>query len=80
MLTKYKHCSVRLAGDIYVFRGNCRCCGCERIIEVPKDHWEVYKSGVMIQNALINLDANEREFLISATCEKCWDELFGEGE
>ena len=32
--------------------------------------------GELIQEALPELSADQRELLISGTCPKCWDELF----
>ena len=39
---------------------------------------EDWQAGELIQNAMPNLDADSREQLISGTCPKCWDEMFGD--
>lgn len=35
-----------------------------------------WQDGVMIQDALPYLSADERELLISLTCRDCWDEIW----
>ena len=37
-----------------------------------------WSAGVLIQNALPELSADQRELLISGTCGKCWDKMFPE--
>lgn len=39
--------------------------------------WGRLVAGELIQNAFDNLDANEREFLISGLTPEKWDEVFG---
>lgn len=36
------------------------------------------QGGMLIQDALPELTASEREQLISGICDTCWDETFGE--
>jgi len=40
------------------------------------DRWN---SGILIQNAMPNVPAPLREFLISGTTPDDWEEMFGEG-
>lgn len=35
-----------------------------------------WKTGTLIQRAMPNLSADQRELLISHTCGKCWDRMF----
>lgn len=49
-------------------------------LEVPTEGFMAWQSGELIQNALPELSADDREQLISGTCPKCWDELFPESE
>lgn len=37
-----------------------------------------WQAGELIQNALPELSADERELMISGTCGDCWDEMFPE--
>ena len=37
---------------------------------------DAWQNGELIQNALPELSADQRELLISGTCGKCWDKMF----
>ena len=39
-----------------------------------------WQSGKLIQDALPELSAGERELLISGTCDECWQRLFPDGD
>ena len=43
---------------------------------VPFEGYKAWQSGELVQNALPELSVDDREMLISGTCETCWDELF----
>jgi hypothetical protein len=58
----------------------CVFCGTEVSIFVPDEGYERWCSGTMIQHALPTLSSDDREFLISKTCPKCFDEAFGDDE
>ena len=49
-------------------------------IEVSAEGYAEWQGGELIQDALPELSAGERELLISGTCDPCWDELFGDFE
>lgn len=55
------------------------CCFCGDIHEIypSLDGFIAWQSGVLIQDAMPELSADERELFISGTCGKCWDEMFG---
>ena len=57
---------------------NCPFCKKTAQIEVVAEEFEDWQAGELIQNAMPNLDADSREQLISGTCPKCWDEMFGD--
>jgi hypothetical protein len=40
----------------------------------------MWASGVLIQNAMPNLTAEEREFILTGTTKEDWDELFKEDD
>lgn len=56
---------------------NCRMCNNSQIIEVEESSLRKWQQGELIQNAMPELTADEREMLISGTCNVCWDEMFG---
>ena len=69
-----------IKGDSKTFtlEGRCPFCGEIFHITVPTEGYVLWKyEGVLIQEALPMLTANEREQLISGICPKCWDGLFG---
>lgn len=46
-------------------------------INITATQWKRWRQGTHIQEAMPNLDADEREFLISGIAPEEWDELFG---
>ena len=55
----------------------CRFCGTINYVEVEwPDYWD-WQYGMPAQDAFPYLTPDEREMLISGTCPKCWDEIFG---
>lgn len=55
----------------------CRLCGDIHAIYPSLNGFIAWQSGVLIQDAMPDLSADERELFISGTCGKCWDEMFG---
>lgn len=55
----------------------CRLCREPQAIEVNGDDWARWKCGEYAQTAFPYLDAEQREMLISATCDPCWGRMFG---
>lgn len=54
----------------------CKFCGDIHKIKVYPSHLETWKNGENIQDALTELNASQRELLISGICPKCWNEMF----
>ncbi len=54
----------------------CPFCGVEHSVEVNLAQFEAWQNGELIQNAIPNLSATEREQLISHLCPKCQAEVF----
>jgi len=54
------------------------CCECDVVVDVPvlNSEFEAWQNGELIQNAMPDLNTDDREMLISKTCPKCWNELF----
>lgn len=55
----------------------CPCCAGQTALRVPLEGYTEWLQGtILIQNALPTLTPDERELLISGTCEKCFNDLF----
>lgn len=57
-----------------------KCWNCEvsREITTTAAGWKAWRSGELIQDAMPEVSADDRELLISGTCGKCFDEMFPE--
>ncbi len=63
----------------YIFKGPCIMCTKEQTVEVRGiELYKFYENGARIQEALSN-NADEREFLMSGICPKCWENTFSSG-
>lgn len=58
----------------------CPMCGVDTTITVPRQQYANWRSGMLIQDAMPELDADTRETLISGFCASCQDKLFGGDE
>ena len=59
----------------------CRTCGDEHKLTVPAGAYKAWWYGdVLIQDAMPELSAGQRELLISGTCGRCFDATFSEQE
>ena len=58
------------------------CVKCNELNEIHADleGFISWQQGELIQNALPELDADQRELLISGICPKCFDEMFPSDE
>lgn len=43
----------------------------------PAEGYRKWQEGALIQDALPDCTADEREFLITGICPECWDKTFG---
>lgn len=57
----------------------CMACGEASIVELTDAEQAALDSGALIQDALPDRTADERELLITGTHGECWDRMFGEG-
>jgi hypothetical protein len=64
----------------YVLHVNCTMCDEETQITVVERDLTRWRKGELLQVAMPYLTPNEREMLISGTCEQCWTKLFGADE
>jgi len=58
----------------------CRCCGHDYDVVVDVDGYDRWRGGELIQNALPELSTEDREMLISGTCDVCWNMLIPEDD
>lgn len=58
----------------------CRICQDIHYVDVPVDGFIAWRRGELIQDALPELSADQRELLISGTCGMCWDDMFGSSD
>ena len=54
--------------------------GITRTLDIPvtEEQLEAWRNGELIQNAMPNLTANQREFLMTGIVQEEWDETFKE--
>ena len=46
-------------------------------IDIIPEQYELWEKGMLIQDAMPDLTAEEREFLISGSTPQDWEEMFG---
>lgn len=51
-----------------------------REIPVTNEQLEDWRAGTHIQNAMPNISADDREFLMTGTTPEEWEEIFGKDE
>lgn len=63
--------------SIVTIRDNC--CRCDRKVEfeVKSEEFKNWMDGMFIQKAMPDLNADQREFLMSGICGSCFNEMFG---
>ena len=66
-----------VAAMMTVITPRCTVCKQPGQLEVDERGWALWQSGAYIQDALPELDADQRELLISGTHAHCWERLFG---
>ena len=57
----------------------CNTCNGRNVVDIEHiDDYYRWKRGAMIQDAFPYLTPEDRELLVSATCNDCWKAMFGE--
>ena len=56
----------------------CVVCGRPTLVAFPTDELRRWHAGAYVQDVWPDFTPEAREWLISGTHPKCWDELFGE--
>ena len=66
---------------LMLVKTTCPWCHNDTYIQVDAEEYCRWMNGTPIQQAMPDLDENEREMLISGICPECWDTLWdGEWE
>jgi len=60
----------------YILQGKCVECEIPQAITVDSQAYYDWQHGQLIQNAFPNMLPDQREFLISGICGKCFDKMF----
>jgi hypothetical protein len=47
-------------------------------LDITQEQYNAWKSGVFAQDAFTNLDARDREFIISGNTDEDWNKMFAE--
>lgn len=55
----------------------CVRCGKKKVYHLRPERVLAWRMGMLIQEALPELSAEDREFLISGLCPDCWNALWG---
>jgi len=63
--------------DSIAITDNCRICKEKLSVSVPYSGYIRWKCGEYIQDAMPLVSLDDREFLISQTCSKCFDSIWG---
>lgn len=58
----------------------CPFCGDKKTFELPAEKLLLWQMGEKIQHVFPELSRDDRERLISGTCPKCWNKMFGDEE
>lgn len=60
--------------------GPCSVCGTRILVTVTTKQLTDWQNGELIQRVMPELSSGEREFLMSGTCDSCFNEMFKECE
>ena len=60
-----------------IVKTQCPMCKATKVFSLPADKVVQWRNGIHCQVAFPLLSADDRERLISGTCPKCWEMLFG---
>lgn len=65
-----------MAGTVKLHTPQCIYCGSSSEITVDKDGFDRWRNGTLVQNAFPNMNADDRELLVTGTHPVCWDKIF----
>lgn len=55
----------------------CPLCGVKSVVTMPKDNYDKWQQGTLIQNAWPEGSVSDRELLVSGICKECQEDVFG---
>ena len=64
-----------VSDDRMVIVRTCPICNIKHFINVSKEAYDSWKKGTVIQKAFPELDEDQREWIISGLCPKCFDDV-----
>jgi hypothetical protein len=67
-------------GNLTVECAPCVVCGISGLLEVRKDGYLLWQAGLNVQEALPELEPDQRELLLSGVHAHCFTEMFGEDD
>jgi len=67
-------------GQVTVKTPPCPMCGKTALLEVDADGLRMWQAGAHIQRAFPQLEASQRELLMTGTHPACWDRMWVEDE
>lgn len=65
---------------VFLWAGMCPICHKDYTLRVPKDGYDKWKDGTLIQDAFPNMGPGDRELMQTGICNECWDKLYKEDE
>lgn len=72
-------CEVSRSGGLVTVSKRCPVDGRLHAVIVSERSWDAFVLDTPIQEAFPDLDADDREFLLSGTTPSEWNEIFGKG-
>lgn len=65
-----------ICGEWITVPTKCPICASEKSIPVVSTDYKAWQNGAFVQNAFPYLDDDNRERLVTGTCNECWDNMF----
>lgn len=76
-ISKLAQVKKNLTSQLVTYSVTCERCGAKEKLYYRQEDYEMWASGkLLIQDALSYISDSDREMLLSATCNKCWEKLF----
>ena len=62
-----------------IIETECYICGQQYSIEVSKECYDAWQEGLLDDDVLRDVSDEDRELLVTKTCDSCWQILFPKG-
>ena len=63
--------------DVIACYRHCPICGEMQRKEFPTEGYKKYEEGHLVQECFPDMSPDDREFLITGICQRCWYKTFG---